>query len=99
GLFSWFPRDELAFHLNLGRDFVHRAADEDRAGVSVDWTAVPGWSITAERYLEAQTHFVRAGLRWALSEALSLDLSRAHRLRGPGESNWTFGATWQFKRP
>jgi hypothetical protein len=99
GLFSWFPRDDLALHLNLGRDFVHRDADLNRSGVSVEWTARPGWSITAERYLEAQTHFVRAGMRWAISEAWSVDLSRAHRLRGPGESNWTLGATWQFPRP
>jgi hypothetical protein len=99
GLLSWFPRDDLAFHLNLGRDFVHRDEDQDRSGVSVEWTARPGWSITAERYLEAQTHFVRAGVRWAISEAWSVDLSRAHRLRGPGESNWTLGATWQFPRP
>jgi hypothetical protein len=40
-----------------------------------------------------------AGVRWAVSEAWSVDLSRAHRLRGPGESNWTVGATWQFTRP
>jgi len=99
GLVSWFPRDDLALHLNLGRDFVRGDADQDRSGVSVEWTARPGWSITGERYLEVQTHFVRAGLRWAISEAWSVDLSRAHRLRGPGESTWTLGATWQFARP
>ena len=99
GLVSWFPVDDLALHLNLGRDFVRGDADQDRSGVSVEWTARPGWSITGERYLEAQTHFVRAGLRWAISEAWSVDLSRAHRLRGPGESTWALGATWQFSRP
>jgi hypothetical protein len=99
GLLSWFPKDALALHLNLGRDFVHGDADQDRSGVSVEWTARPGWSITGERYLESATHFVRAGVRWAISEAWSVDLSRAHRLRGPGESNWTVGATWQFTRP
>jgi hypothetical protein len=67
--------------------------------VSVEWTAGPGWSITVERYLETQTHFVRAGLRWALSDAWSVDLSRAQRLRGPEASNWTFGGTWQFAHP
>jgi hypothetical protein len=99
GLLSWFPREDVALHLNLGRDFARAGADQDRSGVSVEWTAGPGWSVTAERYLEEQTHFVRAGLRWALSEAWSFDLSRAHRLRGPGESNWTFGTTWQFPHP
>jgi hypothetical protein len=99
GLFSWFPRDDFAFHLNLGRDLVHRGSDHDRSGVSVEWTAGPGWSITVERYLETQTHFVRAGLRWPLSDAWSVDLSRAQRLRGPEASNWTFGGTWQFAHP
>ncbi len=99
GLVSWFPVNDLALHLNLGRDFVRGDADQDRSGLSVEWTARPGWSITGERYLEAQAHFVRAGLRWAISEAWSVDLSRAQRLRGPGESTWTVGATWQFARP
>lgn len=97
-LLSWFPDDELALHLNLGRDLVRRGADQDRSGVSFEWTARPGWALTAERYAEAGSHFVRAGLRWALDDAWSIDLSRAHRLRGPGLSNWTFGATWQFPR-
>ena len=96
GLASWFPREDLAFHLNLGRDFVQGRADENRAGVSVEWTARPGWSLTGERYLEAGTHFLRAGVRWAIDEAWSVDLSRAHRLQGPRMSNWTLGASWQF---
>jgi hypothetical protein len=96
GLASWFPREDLAFHLNLGRDFLQGQADENRAGLSVEWTVRPGWSLTGERYLEAGTHFLRAGVRWAINEAWSVDLSRAHRVQGPGTSNWTLGATWQF---
>lgn len=99
GLFSWFARDDLAFHLNLGRDLLRGQADEDRSGVSVEWTARPGWSLTGERYIETRTHFARAGARWAINDSWSVDLSRAHRLRGPAASNWTFGATWVFARP
>ena len=99
GLFSWFPRDDFAIHLNLGRDFVRRGADEDRSGVSPEWTGYSGWAVTIERYLETGSHFARAGARWAISEAWSIDLSRAQRLRGPGASSWTLGATWQFPRP
>ena len=96
GLASWFPREDMAFHLNLGRDFLQGQADENRAGVSVEWTVRPGWSLTGERYFEAGAHFLRAGVRWAINEAWSADLSRAHRLQGPGASNWTLGACWQF---
>ena len=96
GLASWFPREDLALHLNLGRDFLQGQADQNRAGVSVEWTVRAGWSLTGERYYEAATHFLRAGVRWAINEAWSVDLSRAHRLQGPGTSSWTLGATWQF---
>lgn len=98
-LATWAVRDDLAVHLNVGRDFVHRAADQGRSGMALEWTARPGWSLVGERYYEGRTHFVRGGLRWAATDAWSVDLSRAHRLRGPGESSWTLGATWQFSRP
>lgn len=98
-LVTWAVRDDLAVHLNIGRDFVHRAADQNRSGISAEWTPRPGWSLVGERYDEQGTHFVRGGLRWAATDAWSVDLSRAHRLRGPGESSWTLGTTWQFGRP
>jgi hypothetical protein len=34
-----------------------------------------------------------------VTDGWSIDLSRAHRLHGPGDSNWTLGTTWQFERP
>lgn len=92
-------RDDVALHLNVGRDFAHRAPDQCRSGISAEWSPRPGWSLVGERYREAGAHFVRAGLRWAASDAWSVDLSRAHLLRGPGESNWTLGTNWQFGRP
>jgi hypothetical protein len=98
-LFTWAVRDDLSLHLNLGRDFVHRDADQNRGGVSAEWKAHPDWSVVAERYLEGGTHFVRGGVRWAVTDGWSIDLSRAHRLHGPGDSNWTLGTTWQFERP
>lgn len=95
-LATWAPREDLAFHLNLGRDFVHAAGDEKRGGVSVEWTPREQWSLTAERYVEQQAHFVRAGLRWAASEDWTFDISRAHLLHGPGASNWTVGLRRQI---
>lgn len=97
GLGTW-ARDELALHLNVGRDFVHGAADESRYGLAAEWAPLAAWSFVAERYRAGQAHFVRAGARWALGAGWSVDLSRARRLAGPGPSNWTFGATREFGR-
>jgi hypothetical protein len=41
---------------------------------------------------------IRAGARWAATENFTVDLSRAHSLRGPVPSNWTLGATWLIDR-
>lgn len=95
---TWTPREELALHLNIGRDFVHGGDDESRYGVAAEWTPLAAWSFVAERFRAEQTHFLRAGARWGFREGWSVDLSRAQRLAGPGPSNWTLGATWEFGR-
>ncbi|MBI5275002.1 MAG: hypothetical protein HY854_00945 [Burkholderiales bacterium] len=96
-LLTWAPRDDVALHLNLGRDFVHGGPNDNRSGISAEWTARAGWTLLAERYVESQTHLLRGGVRWAVSETLSVDASHAHRLSGPGVSGWTIGATWLLK--
>ncbi len=97
-LLTWAVRDDLALHANVGRDLVHRASDSNRSGLAVEWMPMDGWSLTAERYAESATQFVRAGVRWNVGENFTLDLSRAHSLRGPVPSNWTLGATWLLDR-
>lgn len=97
-LATWAARENVALHVNFGRDFNHAGSDENRWGVSVEWAPRENWSLTAERYAEQQTHFVRAGLRWAASGDWTFDVSRAHRLYGPGESAWTVGMTRAFAR-
>ena len=99
GLLTWAADENLALHLNLGRDFVHRGRDETRGGVAAEWTVRPGWSLLAERYREEASHFVRGGVRWLASESVTVDLSRAHRLAGEAPSSWTLGLSWQFDRP
>jgi hypothetical protein len=97
-LATWAPREDVALHLNLGRDFVHDSSDEKRAGVSVEWTPRENWSLMAERYVEQLSHFVRGGLRWAATDDWTFDVSRAHRLHGPGASTWTVGLTRRIGR-
>jgi hypothetical protein len=92
-LATWTPNPTLALHLNLGRDFVHGGTDLAHHGVGLDWTLVPRWTVTVERFLEERTHFARAGIRWAGGHIWTVDFSRAQRLSGPGASNWTIGLT------
>lgn len=96
GLVTWAARENIALHLNLGRDLVHGGPDQGRSGVSLEWAPREGWSIVGERYYEGRSHFARAGVRWAAIESLSLDFSRAQRLRGAAQSNWTLGLTWMI---
>lgn len=98
GLATWSATDDLALHLNLGRDFVHRGADDNRWGLSAEFSPAKNWSLVGERYREAGAHYARAGVRWAGGEQWSLDLSRSLLLSGPGVSTWTLGATWLLER-
>lgn len=97
-LATWQPRENLALHLNLGRDFVHHGEDQSRYGASVEWSPASAWSLVGERYKEEATHFVRAGVRWLAGGNWSVDLSRARRLSGPAPSTWTLGATFVLDR-
>jgi len=98
-LLSWAVRDSLNFHVNLGRDFLRSQPNIAPSGVSLQWSPVsPAWLVAAERYVEDETHFARAGLRWFASDRWTLEASRAQSLRGPRPSNWTLAATWAFAR-
>ena len=93
-LLTWTATKDLALHANLGRDFVHRGPDQNRSGLSAEWSFREGWSAIAERYVEDGSHYARAGLRRSITPAWTVDASHAARLRGPGASSWTLGVTW-----
>lgn len=98
-LLTWTPADNVRVHGNLGRDFVHRGGDEARGGVSTDWTPGGGaWQLAAERYRQEGGHFARVAVRWTAAKDWLVDLSRAVKLRGAGESSWSFGLTREFDR-
>lgn len=98
GLLTWAAREDTNVHVNVGRDFVRQGGNLARSGVGIDWAPVARWTFQGERYVEDQSHFVRAGSRWMASDRWSLDLSRAQNLRGPKPSNWTLGAIWTVGR-
>jgi hypothetical protein len=98
-LLTWSAGENVRLHANVGRDFVHRGSDEPRHGAAIDWRPGGGaWELAAERYREEGGHFARAGVRWTPGKDWRLDLSRAVRLRGDGESSWTLGLQREFDR-
>lgn len=98
-LASWSPVAHVGLHANLGRDFVHRGADQPRGGIAIDWTPGGGaWQLAAERFRQEGGHFARVGVRWTPAPDWVLDVSRAVRRRGAGDSSWTVGLTREFAR-
>jgi hypothetical protein len=95
-LATWSPDPALALHLNLGRDFIRSGTDLPHHGAAVDWKPLARWTLSAERFVEEGTHFIRAGVRWAGGRVWTVDLSRAQRLAGPSPSNWTVGISFDL---
>ncbi len=90
--------DALAVHLNAGRRFASGAPDDTRGGLGIEWTPVGTWTVIAEVYREERETFRRAGLRWALSPSLSIDLSHARGRSGGTAPWWTLGFGWVYDR-
>ena len=97
-LATWNAAPEWTLHANAGRDFVRNGRDLPNGGIAVDWTPIARWSFVAERYLEYETHFLRAGARWAAGRQWSVDLSYARSLAGPIASFWTLGLSIDLDR-
>ncbi|WP_431050098.1 hypothetical protein [Roseateles sp. L2-2] len=96
---TWTPREDLAFHLNLGRSRLKGADDRTQRGVAVEWQITPAWQALAEHFHDGERPLSRLGLRRTLSEQLTLDLSYARTAataRTPKEGWWTIGANWTF---
>jgi hypothetical protein len=90
---TWSPVNRLAVNFNAGRDWWRGERDLPRGGAALEWQAIPGWTLIAERYLENETHYARAGAHWVVGRRWSLDLSHARRLAGPLPSYWSLGLT------
>lgn len=95
-LATWAPSEKLAWHVNLGRDLLRGGSSQARSGLALEWTASKRWLLVGERFVQQETHFVRAGARWQGGEHWSVDASRAQRLAGPLASHWTVGVNIDF---
>jgi hypothetical protein len=95
---TWQAANVLLVHAQVGRDFRHAQGDSPRAGISVEWTPSPAWSLMAERFAEGGADLWRAGARWAITPNVYVDLSRARVLGGAPSPWWTLGLGIVFER-
>ena len=98
-LFTWAARDDVALHLNLGRDFLRGGGSVNRSGIALEWAPAKAWALTGERYAEDRSQFFRTSVRWIASDDFAIDLGHARRLSGPGVSSWTIGTIWLLDAP
>jgi len=95
---TWQASETWLVHVNAGRDLRHHAGDDNRAGAAVEWMPSQVLSFVAERFRESRRNFTRAGARWTVDPALSIDLSRARSLHAGVPAWWTLGFNWTFAR-
>ena len=85
-------------HVNLGRDFRAGQPDGQRAGAALEWAPNELLSLIGERFRDGGLNRWRLGLRWNLTPALSLDLSRAQGLGTQPSAWWTLGLNLGIQR-
>ncbi len=86
----------LWLHANGGRDWYDGAPATSRAGLAIEWQALPAAVLIVERFRQSGGNFVRFGARWQASSSLSVDLSRARALGGAANGFSTLGVNWVF---
>ncbi len=95
---TWTPRDEMALHLNVGRDFPAQAASVTHYGIAFEWQPDAHWQGLIEGWHDGRGAQGRGALRYLVNERVSVDISRARVLKAPGGSWWTLGLNWAFER-
>ena len=94
---TWIVRDTLAFNANLGADWDAAGARTRRFGASGEWLAQQRLTLIAERVKFGGDWTSRLGARFALSDAISVDLSAARV--GPRAAHvYVIGLNHDFER-
>ena len=91
--------ETLLLNVNVGQDWLHDLPTRGRAGASLEWQAVPEWTIIGERFRQYGADFARLGARWQQSSSLGFDLSHARGVGATSARTWALGATWTFDAP
>jgi len=94
---TWSLGSAVQVHGNLGVDRLGDRGNTKRVGLAGEWSPDDRFTLLAERFHAFDLILTRVGLRIALGEQASIDLSGA-RISGSGNRLWGLGLTFEFGR-
>ena len=94
---TWAINDAIQLHGNVGVDRLADRGITKRLGLAGEWALDDRFTLLAERLHAFDAVLTRVGVRIALGEQASIDLSGA-RLSGSGNRVWGLGLTFEFGR-
>lgn len=94
---TWSVGEAVHLHANAGVDRNREGRTTSRLGVAGEWALDPRVTLLGERFRLFGAIATRAGVRIALGEQTSIDLSGA-RISGSGNRVWGLGLTFEFGR-
>lgn len=94
---TWSLGSALQVDANLGVDRLGERGRTRRAGIAGEWALDHRFTLLAERFSALDLTLTRCGVRFALGEQASLDLSAA-RVSNTGNRLWGLGLNFEFGR-
>ncbi|HEU5294733.1 MAG TPA: hypothetical protein VFU71_08080 [Burkholderiaceae bacterium] len=94
---TWSLSRAVQLHANVGGDRNGEGRHTSRLGVAGEWTIDERFTLLGERFRLLDAIATRAGVRIALGEQASIDVSGA-RISGSGNRVWGLGLTVEFGR-
>ncbi|MDM0114123.1 hypothetical protein QTI66_18360 [Variovorax sp. J22R133] len=96
---TWHVSEPFFVHANLGQDWSPGdGARTPRAGIAIEWTLNPQFSLIGEYNRAFELTTTRAGLRYSITPLISVDVSLA-RIGPNGVRAFVVGLNHEFKRP
>jgi len=94
---TWSLGSALQVDANLGVDRLGDRGRTRRVGIAGEWALDERFTLLAERFSALDLTLTRCGLRVALGEQASVDLSAA-RVSNTGNRLWALGLNFEFGR-
>lgn len=94
---TWSLGSAVQVNVNLGLDHLSNRGNTSRLGIAGEWALDERFTLLAERLHAFDVILTRIGVRIAVGEQASVDLSGG-RISGSGNRLWGLGLTVEFGR-